>query len=184
MAELRRKEVQVSLSPPEVTYYNEIKFSVVGKDPLIRINPFRLLPGGLVIVNLQVQGFRKEQALATLLVLDKAIGNIRIKVKVWTSQGKRVQPIQRRLSPLEINSLYRTAFRTNPLFKFVAIRKIFGRTFVYPVFKTRVIQFFNDDLSDFYSNYNNVAAFVFRNVLKNTINHTPVQFSTALKKCK
>jgi hypothetical protein len=182
MAELRRKEAQVSLSPPEVTYYNEIKFSIVRKDPLIRINPFRLLPGGLVIVNLHVQGFRKAQALATLLVLNKTIGNIRVKVRVWTSQGKRVEPIERRLSSLEIASLYRTAFRTNPLFKFVARRRIFGRTFVYPVFDIRVIQFFNDDLSDFYSNYNNVAAFVFRNVLRNTINNIPVQFSTALKK--
>jgi hypothetical protein len=56
---------------------------------------------------------------------------------------------------------------------------LFGNTFVYPVFKVRVVQFFNDDLSDFFSNYNNVAAFVFKDVLRNTISGTPIQFSTA-----
>jgi hypothetical protein len=103
-------------------------------------------------------------------------------VRVRNFQGNLVKPIQRRLSPREIAKLYRIAFRTNLLFSFVAVRTIFGHTFVYPVFKAKVVQFFNDDLSDFFSNYNKVAAFVFRDVLRNAINGTTIQFSTARKK--
>lgn len=176
-----RKKVRISLSPPEVTYFNEIKFSV-GKDPLVRVDPLIELPGGIFVVTLRVRGLRKAQALATLLVLKKTIGNIQVQVRVRTSSGALVKPIQRTLSPREIAELYRAAFQTNLLFKFAATRTIFGTTFVYPVFKVRVVQFFNDDLSDFYSNYNNVAAFVFRDVLRNRINNTTIQFSTARKK--
>ncbi|MFC5468952.1 hypothetical protein ACFPPD_09475 [Cohnella suwonensis] len=50
------------------------------------------------------------------------------------------------------------------------------------MFKVRVVQFFNDDLSDFYSNYNNVAASVFRDVLRNMVSGTVIQFSTEQKK--
>ncbi|WP_127532908.1 hypothetical protein [Paenibacillus kobensis] len=45
----------------------------------------------------------------------------------------------------------------------------------------RIVQFFDDNLSDLYGNYNNVAAFVFREVLRNRISRTSIQFSTAQK---
>ena len=41
------------------------------------------------------------------------------------------------------------------------------RSVVYAIFKKEVIQFFNDDISDFYCNYNEVAAKVFNEVLCN-----------------
>jgi hypothetical protein len=59
-----RKEAQIGLSPPEATYFNEIKFSI-GNDPLVRVDPLRELPGGIFVVTLRVNGTRKAQALAT-----------------------------------------------------------------------------------------------------------------------
>ncbi|WP_238933520.1 hypothetical protein [Brevibacillus choshinensis] len=94
-------------------------------------------------------------------------------------EGNRVLPITRSLSPREIANLYRIAFRTNRLFNFAVVRSSISFTAVFPVFKARVIQFFNDDLSDLFRNFNRVAAFVFRDVLRNRINRTPILFSTA-----
>jgi hypothetical protein len=85
------------------------------------------------------------------------------------------------LTPREIAALYQTAFRTNRLFNFAVVRASISFTAVYPVFKAQVIQFFNDDLSDLFNNFNQVAAFVFRDVLRNRINQTPILFSTARK---
>jgi hypothetical protein len=36
---------------------------------------------------------------------------------------------------------------------------------VVPVFKPSVVQFFNDDLSDYYGNFNQVASAIYRQVL-------------------
>ncbi|CAM3339343.1 hypothetical protein PALU110988_17130 [Paenibacillus lupini] len=177
------KKAKISLSPPEFTYFNEIKYSI-GKDPLVRIGPLADLGDGQFEVTLYVKGLKKAKALATLIAPDKVIGGINIHVKV-VNNGKVVSPIERELSPQEIAALYRIAFRTNRFFHFVTLRSIFGNTFVYPVFRIRVIQFFNDDLSDFYGNYNNVAALVFRNVLRTVIDDIPIQLSTDKKKsCK
>lgn len=174
------KKARISLSPPEFTYFNEIKYSV-GKDPLVRVSPLQDHGDGQFQIVLHVKGFKKAKALATLIVPEKVIGEISIKVKVMSS-GKQVSPISRSLTAKELAALHRIAFRTNRFFRFVALRTIFGTTFVYPVFKIRVVQFFNDDLSDFYGNYNHVAAFVFRNVLHNEINGIPIPFSTEKKK--
>lgn len=176
-----RKEVRVSLAPPEITYFNEIKHSV-GVDPLVSVGPLRQVSGSGFSVTLTVKGLRKAKALATLLILNKTLDNLRIRVRVRTSEGQSVSPITGSLTPLQLAKLYRTAFRSNKLFCFVSTRAIFAKIYVYPVFKLRIVQFPNDDLSDFYLNYNNVAAFVFRDVLRNSISRTSIQFSTALKR--
>lgn len=175
-----RRRAQIRISPPEFTYFNEIKFSI-GNDPLVQVEPLRQLSGGDFLITIRVQGMQKARALATLIIATKQIGNLLIQVRVVTSEGNRVQPITRALTPREIAALYQTAFRTNRLFNFAVVRASISFTAVYPVFKAQVIQFFNDDLSDLFNNFNQVAAFVFRDVLRNRINETPILFSTARK---
>ncbi|WP_168122337.1 hypothetical protein [Paenibacillus sp. HB172176] len=170
---------EVGLAPPEVTYYNEIKYSI-GADPNVAVGELEERAGGNYRVTLTVQGGCRARALATLLVRDKELGNIHVYVRVKNADGETVKPVRGRLSAEEIKRLYKKAFSTNPLFDFVKNRTIFGSTYVYPVYKAQIIQFPNDDLSDYYGNYNNVAAFVFREVLRNAINNTDIQFSTAL----
>ncbi|MFF2481039.1 hypothetical protein [Paenibacillus sp. NPDC058071] len=174
------KSPQVGLSPPEATFHSELRYSI-GCDPLVRVGPLAPLNKGEYEVTIQVRGIRKAKALATLLVPVKAFGNIRIHIRVRVGSAT-IKPLPGPLSPRTIVSLYRTGLQSNRLYQFTAAKTVFGSAFVYPVFKARVVQFFNDDLSDFYSNYNNIAAFVFRSVLRNAIGRTPIQFSTALIK--
>ncbi|MFD0590939.1 hypothetical protein ACFQZE_23370 [Paenibacillus sp. GCM10027627] len=170
----------VGLSPPDVQYYNEVKYSV-GDDHQVKVGPYFQEPNGPTIITLHVKGLKKAQALATLLVNSLSIGNFNIEVRVLY-KGQLVLPFIGVLTPFEIVKLYQIAFKTNRLYKTTKARDIFDNVFVYPIFKAEVVQFFNDDISDYYSNYNNVAAFVFRTVLKNEISGTIIQFSTAKKK--
>lgn len=174
-------QARIGLAPPEVTYYKEIQNSI-GQDPLLRVGSLHEMSPGVFKVTIHVRGTRKAQALATLLVLNKSLDNALVKVRVKVSGGNRVEAIQGNLSPEEIKNLYHTAFHTNRLFKFAALQEIFAKVYVFPVFKHRIIQFANDNLSDYYLNYNNVAAFVFQDVLLGQIDDTGIQFSTEKKK--
>lgn len=142
------------------------------------VEPLEQLPSGDFLITLRVRGLRKARALAALLLPKKAIGTVQLKVQVRTMQGTLVKPLRRAFTPSGIVKLCQTAFRTNALFRFAATRKFFGLEIVYPVFKARIIQFGNDDLSDYYGNYNNAAAFVFREVMRPRIGRTPVSAST------
>jgi hypothetical protein len=175
-----KTQAGVGLAPPEVTYYKEIQNSI-GQDPLIRIGSLDEVSPGVFKVTIHVRGTRKARALATLLVLNKSLDNVLVKVRVKASGGKQVEAIQGSLSPKDIKNLYRTAFHTNRLFKFAALHEIFAKVYVFPVFNHRIIQFANDNLSDYYLNYNNVAAFVFKDVLRGQIDDTGIQFSTEKK---
>lgn len=178
-----RNKAQVQLSPPQFEYFNLIKHSI-GNDPLVTVDPLEQLPSGDFLITLRVRGLRKARPLATLLVASVAVGAVRLRVQVRTTGGTLVQPSRRAFTPSQIVKLYQTALRTNNLFRFASIIQIFGRAAVYPVFRARIIQFPNDDLSDFYRNYNNVAAFVFRDVLRRTISRTSIRCSTAQLKSK
>lgn len=180
MAVTKRK-ARIQLSPPQNIYFSKILYSV-GNDPFVQVDPLRQLPDGNYQITLRVRGkLKKARALATLLVLNRQIGNIRILVEVRSSRGDLIRPIQGSLSPKEVAKLFRIAFATNRLFNFAVIRDL-PFTAVFPVFKAKVVQFFADNLADLYRNFNDVAAFVFRDVLKPTVSQTPIQFSTANKK--
>ncbi|WP_409342512.1 hypothetical protein [Paenibacillus sp. MBLB4367] len=175
-----KRKARVQLSPPQNIYFSKVLFSV-GNDLHVQVDPLRQLADGSFLITVHVKGTQKARALATLLVLRKQIGGIIIRVQVRNQSGKLVCPIKRSLTPAEIAALYQIAFRTNRLFVFAAVRRL-PFTGVFPVFKAKVVQFFADNLADLFRNLNEVAAFVFRDVLKQTIGQTPIQFSTAQKK--
>lgn len=167
------------LSSPVFTYFNELKYSV-GNDPGVTVNNLIELPldAGFLILII-VKNRKKAQALATILNLLKQFGNINIFVVV-IYEGEAIEPIEEQLSPEEIQQLYKTALNTNRYFKTAEVAPFSPDTdSVFPVFSKSVIQFFNDDISDLFQNFNEVAAHVFRDVLKTTIDGTPINPSTA-----
>ncbi|MCA1320191.1 hypothetical protein LC085_09765 [Bacillus tianshenii] len=169
------------LSSPEFTYFNELKYSV-GNDPGVTVNSLIELPlntGFLIII--LVKNRKKAQALATILNLLKQFGNINIFVVV-IYEGQIIEPLEEPLTPEEIQQLYKTALKTNRYFKFAKVAPISPDIdSVYPIFSKSVIQFFNDDISDLFQNFNEVAAHVFRDVLKTNISGTPINPSTTDK---
>ncbi|WP_409296970.1 hypothetical protein V1498_03735 [Peribacillus sp. SCS-26] len=135
------------LSPPQFMYFNELKYSV-GRDPLVDVGDIQEVSEGVYLIPVKVQGRRKAEALAAILNPQKELGNIIVNVQVkYRSQA--VIPPEGIDTPREVEWLFDTALRSNRYYKFTEAREVLpGLTGIFPVFTKRVIQFFNDDLSD------------------------------------
>ncbi|MFD2682507.1 hypothetical protein [Bacillus seohaeanensis] len=166
------------LSPPQFTYFNEVKHSV-GNDPFVTVlNIIELPHDAGYLIPVLVRNQEKAQALATIMESQKTFGNIVVYVVV-IYDGQVVNPLTDTFTPQEMKKLVETALKTNRYFIFAAVERFSpGTESVYPVFSKSIIQFFNDDLSDLYNNFNEVAASVFSDVLRKEINSIPINPST------
>ncbi|WP_370872872.1 hypothetical protein [Croceifilum oryzae] len=169
----------VELSPPWVTYFNEIKYSV-GADPGVTVGP--LIPvGDVYLIIVTVSGNEKAKAIATLLNPTITFGNVEAFVVVINTDGEQVFPLPCPLNAFLVASIVQTALTGNEFFQKVVVQPQLPNqpNAVYPVFKPEVIQFFNDDISNLCNNFTGVAANVFQDVLRNEICEVSILFSTS-----
>jgi hypothetical protein len=166
----------VNLSPPWYTLRNEIAASV-GNDPTVIVGKLNTthLP---YIVPVQASTLEQAAALAVLLRPKFVMGNITVEVQITDKAGDIPIALPAE-TPEQLAALVHTAFQQNGWFRQVVVSSPTPhRAAVYPVFAAGVIQFYNDDLSDLYRNYNNVVATVFRNVLQAAPGGIPLLSST------
>jgi hypothetical protein len=172
------------LSPPWYTLWNEINSSI-GNDPRVTVAPLDTSQNPYSIV-IQCEEHRQAVALVSLMLLQYSFGNVEVEVTVTDAAGDIVQPVVP-TSAIELAKWVRRAFKTNNWFVDVHARSLLppSNSFVvvYPIFARDVIQFFNDDLTDFYYNYNQVVAFVFQDVLQPTPGGITLNPSTAEVSC-
>ena len=164
------------LSPPWNTYYNFIRESI-GSDPCVKVSDMTEVSGAQYIVQIQAHTKEKARALATILALRKTFGKVIVDIEILHN-GRGVSPYEPPLTTVDLVRVFNQALDTNAYFKNVRPGG-FGITSVFPIFKKEVIQFFNDNLSDFYQNFNGVAANVFAEVLRPDIYGTNINPSTA-----
>ncbi|MGF2616195.1 hypothetical protein FZC84_00260 [Rossellomorea vietnamensis] len=171
--------LDIQLSPPWITYFNELKFSI-GEDPEVTVGP--LIPVGSTFIALvTVSDNQKAIALATLLKSSVEFGNITVNVVVVNGDQEIVNPLPCPLSPFTVAALMETALSGNPYFVEVVVKpQIPGEPdAVYPVFTPEVIQFFNDDISNLCNTFTGVAANVFADVLVESLCDVPILYSTS-----
>lgn len=143
---------KVNLSAPWVTFYHEIE-ALFGSDPEIKI----IYDESENDIRLYVDNAGKAAALSELLPAERKYGNVTIKVTVIPSNELAASPV----------SAYETAFENNPVFAYAKTvpGTIYAMPASYVVFKNRVVQYFNDDLSDVNGNcstlYQEIAKDVF-----------------------
>ncbi|MCL2336141.1 MAG: hypothetical protein FWC60_01840 [Firmicutes bacterium] len=165
------------LSPPQYTYYNYIKHSI-GNDPCVNVADMKEMGGGNYVIPIHVQGHERAVALATILELHKSMGNLSIDIEIFCG-NQMVTPSENTENSESLLKLYEQALSTNRYFACAKINELLpGYPSIFPVFKKEVIQFYNDDLSDLYRNFNGVAADVFREVFKSSINDITINPST------
>jgi hypothetical protein len=153
------------LSPPWYTLWNEIKASI-GNDPGVTVGDLDTSQTPY-IVPISVDNHDKAVAIASIMNLHHQMGNITVDVQVKDPAGNIVTPITPS-NPQALVELIESGLGNNGWFQKVVAQPFYPgspSTVVFVVFSKAVIQFFNDDLSDLYNNYNNVVAFVFRDVL-------------------
>lgn len=174
-----QENVQAQLSPPWITYFNELKNSI-GADPTVSVGP--LIPvGGNYIILVHALSNEKAIALATLLKSFVEFGNVSVTVIVTNNENNIVNPLPCPLDAFEIAHLFQVALENNPYFEQVVVQPQFpgGSNVVFPVFTAQVIQFFNDDISNLCQTFTDVAANVFHDVMNDDICDIPILFSTS-----
>lgn len=156
----------ISKSAPWVIYYREVQ-ALFAKDSSIRV----FLNEEKYELDIYVDGQDKADALTKLLSTEKIFGNVTLKVNVIPSNGDgrgRVNTyLKSSVNHSDIYVAFRAAFSGNTALDFVEEATVPGGMKVcYVVFMKEVVQFFSDDLTDYFGMtstlYQNIAKDVFK----------------------
>lgn len=172
-------EMNVQLSPPWITYFNELK-STIGEDPEVTVGP--LIPvDSTYIALVNTTNNEKATALATLLNSAIEFGNVTLTVIVVNNEQEIVTGVPCPLRPFAVADLVQVALEGNPYFEQVVVKPpLPGEpNAVYPVFSAGIIQFFNDDLSNLCNTFTGVASTVFGTIIKESVCGVSILFSTS-----
>ncbi|MFK0573234.1 hypothetical protein [Endozoicomonas sp.] len=166
----------VNLSPPPVTLSNKVKYTL-SLDPEVVVHDVVESDPGKYLIDVYVSNDNKSKALASIMLPEHKLGNQRVNVRFHDSHGNIEEPVELK-TLLEIKTGISNALEGNSLFERVEDKATFGKPVIYVIFSKVVVQFWNDDLSDFYSNFNEVAAFVFRDLMLSGAGKIPINVST------
>ena len=171
----------VSLDPPWWTLYKEITSTVGFDRAVVEVtmddsqNPMPL--------TIRTSTTDKAWSLATIMKRQHTFGNIVVNINIVDYDGNPAIPY----NPFTLEALediLNRALSTNRWFTFTDIKELdfwgsitYG---LYIVFEKEVIQFNNDDIGDYYLNYNEVVENVFRKLLKPEVNGFAFYPSTAI----
>ena len=140
----------INLSAPWIKFYREIE-AMFKYDPEVNV----IFDAEQMNVKVFVDAQTKAEALSLLLVKSKKFGDTEVTVSVVPANVNQPQKgftYKRRgryISADNAASVYRMAFEGNPVFRYEASTGgdlVFNAHYV--VFRSEVVQFFNDDLSD------------------------------------
>jgi hypothetical protein len=152
------EEKKAGLSAPWWTTYKKIK-AIFEKDPEIEVSDLVEGENGQNFVTLTSANKAKLEAIASLVKDEFKYGNVTLTVQYYYSGSEEVDL-----------STFDTAFKGNPIY----VRSYdAGMGFFYAIFAKEIIQFYNDDLTDAYGNYNAVAADVVSDILVDGISINP-----------
>ena len=161
------------LSPPWYSYQRKV-LALFGRDPEVRVRDLYEVDESNFTLFILVQTEAKAQAIRTLLPRTVEIGGATITSRIFipvetceVRQGKKGTDAQ----------LVKEAFTGNPLFDRIetADRPVFAWS--YCIFKKEVLQFWDDDLSNFYGLHTTLAETIARDILK----EVNVQFCTGIE---
>lgn len=109
----------------------------------------------------------KIMALEKILKKEFTFGNVTLKVECLVKNEKE-----------SMAALFKTAFAGNPhISQIQEVTTPMSPSETYVVFKKEVLQFFNDDISDFYGNWNGLAEDIIRDLVNENVR---ANFSTEI----
>jgi hypothetical protein len=150
------------LNPPWVTLHQQIKHSL-GADGRIRVGDLvEVLPG--YQVDLHANSDRLAEALAMVVRPQHEFGRVIVEIRIFDPSGRQVAG---RLPNSGEDLLWacHTSLRCSPYYCRSFTVKRSDDSYVVALLRPAVIQYYNDDLSDYYGNANEVAQAVFKTLL-------------------
>ena len=155
---------KTKLSPPWWTVYNKIK-AMFEADPDVTIQPMKETEDKTgFIIYLDTPDALKAVALNKILKLKYNFGNITltVKVRVVDNQSKQFNP----RTDTDYDS-YLDALATTPaVIDIREVEDMCGNKWIVIDFKKEVVQFYNDDLTDFYGNWNGLYTDIATDIFK------------------
>lgn len=147
-------ENNLKIQSPWQTYFNKIK-AIFGDDPDIEIPQPKDAKDGQFIIDIDCSSTVKALALDKLLKHSITMGNITVKVMVNDVSE---------ITPVDLDTIT-AAFERNPHFKdATSVETPAGAEVDFCIMNKEVIQFFNDDLTDIYGNFNGLAEDILREI--------------------
>lgn len=126
---------KLGLVSPWVDYYRKLE-ALFAEDPGVKV----LLDNKNVAVKILVEDGAKAEALEALLPNEVTFGNVTVKVIVVPANPK--------LAAGKIDLVAKAFEGNDAVVGVFSIDRIFSNAMNYVVFKPKVVQYFNDDLSD------------------------------------
>ena len=152
------------LSPPWYTLQNKFK-NTFGCDPAVTVKDLDTSGSPRMVLPIIVNDKKKGTALRTLIRSSFPMGKIIVITEVKNSKGES-WPALIIKNEKELRDVITDAYSGNPLFVEVQRKQLPGWPAQVGLIMTKtVVQFFNDDLSDFYSNFNGVTAEVMSDLI-------------------
>ena len=146
----------VSLSPPWFTLQKKFA-NTFGCDPAVTVGDLSDTSPSMVLP-ITVDDKKKGIALRTIIRPNFPMGNILVTTEVKNSKGECWMAIVIE-NEKQLQDVITDAMAGNPLFVEAKSRVLSPSTRQMGFIMTKtVVQFFNDDLSEFYSNFNSVTA--------------------------
>lgn len=153
----------ISKSAPWHIFYEKIQ-AMFGEDPDIDVS----INDEKKEVKLYVIGTDKCDALTQLLPTEKVFGNITVKIAVIPANEPDPSMAE----------LYNRALEGNPVFMFTAEGQRGESTvvpFTYVTFDDEVVQYYADNLEDYYGNENTLLQYIAKDIF---VEHPGVKFCT------
>ncbi|MGL5717250.1 MAG: hypothetical protein ACRCX2_29835 [Paraclostridium sp.] len=168
---------EVKLSPPWYIFRNEVAYTI-GRTPGVVVDQLKE-DGANYKLTVYVMNSAQAQAIRQIMKEEYSFGNVKVMIVVQDRQTGQIVPYNT-VSYLDANAVanvFCTALKGNCLFmgiiltegKLPPIQQTEVGNLVL-VFGKCVVQFYNDDISDLCSNYNQVASYTFSQVIQNKFN--------------
>lgn len=143
----------LKLSPPWIIFYRDVE-AMFKYDPEVKV----IYDDDKKELSLYVESSAKADALIKILPREKAFGNVKVGISIYAADDTPVEASDK--------SIYATAFEGNAALATVEeVKGLFATTITYVVFRKQVIQYYSDNLADYYGNrsclYQDIANEIF-----------------------
>ena len=152
MKEINNKEL--NMMSPWAEYFNQL-VAFFKEDDDVRVE----YDNEAMVIKIYVDGAAKAEALSKLLPTSKKFGNVEVKVNIIPA------------NPLDTSriGLFKKAFEGNEAVADIeTISDISSNDFNFIIFKPEVVQYYNDDLSDF----NGICSTLYQDLAKELFGET------------
>lgn len=164
------EKINLNLSSPWYTYQRKIH-ALFRHDPDIEVGEVFETndPIADYAFDIEVKNHEKYIALDRVLPKVRTFGNVRIAIFLYDEENGE---------EADAEALFRTIFEGNPVLSEIVSGEDFtGTKHTYVMFTPRVVQFFNDDISDLNGNWSGIMQDIAREVFAN--DSRGVHFCTA-----